>query len=151
MVVTFCGHRDFCATQELENALLGFLEQSVGEGDAQLLFGGYGAFDAFALSCAQTYKKSHPWIRLVFVTPYMTESYQKNHLSSLQAVYDEICYPGIENRPLKYAISYRNYYMVDCSDVMIAYVSHSWGGAYQMYSYAQKKNMVCYNLAECQK
>ena len=61
--------------------------------------------------------------------------------------YDSIIYPEIENKPRKFAIFYRNRYMVEKADYVVAYVEHSWGGAYQAYKYAKGKGKSVYNLA----
>lgn len=55
------------------------------------------------------------------------------------ADYDETVYPPLENVPRRYAITRRNEYMADCADVIVAYVIHSFGGAYKTLCYAQRK------------
>ena len=96
------------------------------------------------------YQKEHPDINMkfVFVTPYMTESHQKNHLNPIRHKYDEILYPPIEDKPLRYAIVYRNQYMMMLASLVVAYVSHQWGGAWQTYRYAVKRNRKVINLYE---
>ena len=148
MVVTFCGHSSFIKTPRLEEELLRLLEEWVGEAPADFLLGGYGGFDAFAYQCCKQYQKEHSKTKLIFVTPYMTESYQINHLSYEQGFYDEIVYPPIEDKPKRFAILYRNQWMVEAADLVIAYVQYSCGGAYQTYRYAQRKKRVLINLAE---
>ena len=37
--------------------------------------------------------------------------------------------------------------MVEKADYVVAYVEHSWGGAYQAYKYAKGKGKSVYNLA----
>jgi len=48
VTITFCGHSDFCFSAEYEEILLGILEKEVGDKEADILLGGYGAFDEFA-------------------------------------------------------------------------------------------------------
>lgn len=102
MIITFCGHKSFFATEEVRARLLEFLEKTVGDGSASFYLGGYGAFDEFAYLCCKEYQKTHSAVRLVFITPYITEDYQRNHLSANAKRYDEILYPNIENRPLSF-------------------------------------------------
>lgn len=147
MIVTFCGHAEFHKTKEYEEKILTFLEETVGDKVADMYLGGYGAFDDFAYFCCVKYKENHPNISLVFVTPYLTLEYQRNHLNNQKKKYDFIVYPEIEDKPKRFAISYRNKYMVEKSDYVIAYVEHSRGGAYQAYSHAKRKGKVIYNLA----
>ena len=60
--------------------------------------------------------------------------------------YDWTVYPGLENVPRRFAISHRNRYMVDKADFVVAYVTHSWGGAAQTLEYAnqKKKSIIQY-------
>ena len=147
MKITFCGHSNFIPTPELEQKMLSIFENEIGDSYAELYLGGYGNFDSFALSCGKKYKQTHSNIKLLFITPYMSLSYQKNHLEYEKLLYDEVIYPEIEKVPPKFAISYRNQWMVEKSDLVIAYVRNEWGGAYKTYMYAQRKNKRTFNLA----
>ena len=80
MIVTFCGHSDFVQTQEYEGKILDFLEEKIGDAPAELYLGGYGSFDAFARRCGKKFQETHPNTKLIFITPYITIDYQKNHL-----------------------------------------------------------------------
>lgn len=148
MVVAFCGHSNFKKTEEYERDILAFLEEKVGDMTVELYLGGYGDFDDFSYDCCKKYKAMHPSALLVFVTPYITVEYQKNHLEYQRSRYDLILYPDIENVPKRLAILYRNRYMIDKADYVIAYVKYDWGGAYQTYKYAKRKGKVIFNLAE---
>jgi len=148
MIVTFCGHAKFSKTGEYEQKILAFLEKKVGDQPADMYLGGYGSFDSFAYDCCKKYKEIHPNISLVFVTPYLTIDYQKNHLDYQKTRYDSIIYPEIEDKPKRYAITYRNKYMVEKADYVVAYVSHNWGGAYTTYKHAKRKGKEIFNLAK---
>lgn len=148
MIVTFCGHNIFKKSEEYEQQILAALEKKVGNRSADMYLGGYGGFDAFVYECCKKFKETHPKISLVFVTPYLTVEYQKNHLDFQKERYDSIIYPEIENRPKRYAITYRNKFMVEKSDYVIAYVTHCWGGAYTTYKYAKQKGKEIFNLAD---
>jgi len=146
MVITFCGHSQYTESGEDENKILSFLTEKIGDHHAELYLGGYGSFDAFARKCGRKYQESHPNTKLIFITPYITIDYQKNHLDYQKNLYDAILYPELEKVPLKFAISYRNRWMVENADCVIAYISHDWGGAYQTYKYAKKKQKEIFNL-----
>jgi uncharacterized phage-like protein YoqJ len=124
------------------------LENTIGEAPADIYLGGYGNFDSFAYQCAKKYKSSHPDVKLVFVSPYYDVAYQRNYLHYQKSRYDLIVYPSIEDKPKRFAIIYRNRYMVDMADVVIAYIDHNTGGAYQTYKYAKRNGKVIYNLAQ---
>lgn len=146
MIVTFCGHSDFIGTKEYEEKLLSVLEKAVGNKPAQMYLGGYGGFDEFAFNCCKKYKENHPEVSLIFVTPYLTLEYQKNNLEYKKALYYYILYPPIENIPMRFAIIYRNRYMVDSADFIIAYINHTFGGAYRTFKYAVQKNKLISNI-----
>ena len=147
MVVTFCGHAQFNKTEEYKQKVLAFLEEKVGEQPADMYLGGYGNFDIFAYECCKKYKETHPNVSLVFVTPYFSVEYQKNRLDSLKTMYDSIIYPKIEDKPKRYAITYRNKYMVEKADIVVAYITHDWGGAYKTYRYAKRKKKSIFNIS----
>ena len=144
MIVTFCGHSIFQKTREFERIFLAYLDKIIGENDAQMYLGNYGAFDSFAYDCCKKYQESHRKISLVFVTPYL----DNNNLEIQRMRYNSIIYPEIERVPPKFAISHRNRYMIDKCDYVISYITHSWGGAYQTYKYAKTKNKIIFNLDE---
>lgn len=148
MILTFCGHSRFHKGQEYEKQLYKILENTIGEAPADIYLGGYGNFDSFAYQCAKKYKSSHPDVKLVFVSPYYDVEYQRNYLHYQKSRYDLIVYPSIEDKPKRFAIIYRNRYMVDMADVVIAYIDHNTGGAYQTYKYAKRNGKVIYNLAK---
>lgn len=110
--------------------------------------GGYGNFDAFANACCKKYQETHPQVKRIFVTPYITAAYQEKHLKPASEQYDATVYLPIENAPLKFAISHRNRKMVEQADWVVTYVSRSYGGAYQAYRHAKHLNKDIDNLAE---
>ncbi len=146
MIITFCGHAQYEPTDQDEQKLIAILEETIGEQKVEFYLGGYGKFDHFAYRCCKKYKMQHPNVSLVYITPYLTVSYQKNHLEYQKAKFDSIIYPNLERKPLRFAISYRNQYMIDCADFVIAYISRDWGGAYKTYRYAKHQGKTIFNL-----
>lgn len=49
---------------------------------------------------------------------------------------------GIERVPKRFAISWRNNWMLEHSDYVVACVTHSWGGAAQYVEKAKKRYRV---------
>ena len=148
MNIVFCGHSDFCASKGLEEKMLDCLEKRI-EGEAvNFLLGGYGNFDRFSFICAKKYKEKHSTAKLIFVTAYLTEEYQKNHLQIKRKIYDEILYPPLEDKPLRFAIYYRNRYMIEQADFIVAFMEREFGGAYQAYAYAKKLGKEIVDLNE---
>lgn len=147
MILTFWGHSSFQPNADLEEKLLEILDNIIGDAPADFYLGGYGGFDNFALACAKKFKISHPHIKIVFITPYISESYQKNRLTYAETIYDEIIYPELENVPMKFAIHHRNRWMINQSNFVITHIKKSYGGAYEAYKYAknQNKNIISLN------
>ena len=140
MIVSFCGHADYIPSKQDEKRILDFLEEKIGNQSAELFFGGYGNFDGFALLCGKRYQLTHPNVKLILITPYLTEGFQKNRLNEIRSEYDEILYPPLEKVPKRYAILRRNQWMAEQADYVVAYVTHSWGGAYQTLQHAKKRH-----------
>ena len=85
---------------------------------------------------------------IVYITPYITESHQKQIKQLLDLkVYDSIIYPSLEKVFPRYAISYRNKWMIDKADFVICGITRTYGGAYKTYQYAQKKKKHIFNIA----
>lgn len=148
ITITFCGHSDYISSVEDEKRILTILSEKVGDQDAELLLGGYGAFDAFARACGRKYQQTHPNTKLIFVTPYINTDNIKIRSNDNSAHYDAIVYPPLENIPSRFSILCRNKWMVEKADFVIAYVRHEWGGAHKTYEHAIKKQKEIFNLAE---
>ena len=142
MVISFCGHSTFCKTAEIEEQLLSILQSQVGNDHVDFYLGGYGSFDSFARECCRNFQSEHPHASLVFVTPYLEIDKFK------QDLYDESVYPPLEDKPRKFAISYRNKWMVENADLVIAYVNHSSGGAYATFQHAKRNKKQIINLGK---
>ena len=148
MVVTFCGHSTYVKKLEDEEKVLSILENVLRNECAEFYLGEYGNFDSFAYGCSKKFKERHPTTKLIFITPYIGDHYQKNGAEYQADRFDLVLYPGIENVPPKYAITHRNSWMATQADIVIAYVTHKYGGAYTMYRYAKGKKKKVYNIAE---
>lgn len=140
MIVTFCGHRDFVETAEAENQLTMFLEKYARENVRLVCYnGGYGNFDYFAVKCVQRMQEQYSNIRNCLVLPYIDQPFLER-IEIFKNHFDETIYPPLESVPRKYAIIRRNEWMVDSADIVIAYVTYSWGGAARTLEYAKRKN-----------
>lgn len=61
---------------------------------------------------------------------------------------DTIFPEGIEAVHKRYAISWRNNWMLKRADHVICYVNHSWGGAAQFVEKSVKQGKIVINLAD---
>lgn len=121
MIISFIGNVGFCKTGEKEKVLLAFLEKAVADTHVCFYLRESSSFDDFAYGVCKKYKETHPNARLCFVTPYITESYQKKVLSKVRKKYDMVVYPEIEEKPLRLALLYRNRWMMKTSDFTVAH------------------------------
>lgn len=132
MIVTLCGHAQISQVEEVEKWLYAVSESLIEQGAVTFYLGGYGAFDGLAASVLREQKKRYPQIELVLVLAYLND---RRDTSS----YDRTVYPPLETVPRRFAISHRNRWMVEVSDVVVAYVLHNWGGAATTLRYAKQK------------
>lgn len=141
MVISFCGHRYFTPNAEKEKTIIDLLlKYTETEQEVICYTGGYGAFDWFAASCINEAKKTAHNIVNCLVIPYITSSYLER-ISLHTKKFDEIIYPPLETVPPKFAIVRRNAWMIDKSDLLIACVKYSWGGAAKTLEYAKRKRI----------
>lgn len=139
MIISFIGHRKIDNHDIIKTAIYEILLSMRLNDDLIFYFGGYGDFDALCASVVKELKSVRSNVKSVFVTPYIGQSYNTKLKSILESnLYDEILYPEIENVPYKFAISARNKFIVNSSDLIISYVINSWGGAYSSLKHAEK-------------
>lgn len=140
MTVTFCGHKEISDQSTVRAALNSVLLTLLAQGADDFLLGGYGAFDAIAARAVYELKQQYPEIHSTLVIPYLNLDYNT-------LLYDGTTYPPLEEVPKRYTISKRNEWMVERADVVVAYVTHDWGGAAAMLRYAERKNMRIINIS----
>ena len=146
MIVTFSGNSDFRKDIDTEKKIIEILKICAKKAEKVYCFcGGYGHFDYFAAACVNKVKRTYPNIVNCLITAYITLPQQKN-LKFLEANYDEIIYPPLENVPPRYAIPERNKWMINCADLVIAHVENYFGGAAKTLKYAEKKNKKIFYL-----
>ncbi len=147
--VSFFGHR------RIENPLL--IEKTLEEHIRELLrsheyveflVGRDGEFDQLVSSvvrrCKRTVRSDNS--SLVCVLPYQKSEYQRNE-ESFHDYYDEVEICGNSAKAhYKAAFQIRNRRMVDRSTLIICYVDHKKGGAYQTMNYANSQGKQILNL-----
>ena len=148
MIISFFGHSTLAGVEDLSVKIKKVIcENLVFNENIYFYCGGYGEFDNLCAKICREIKKTYPCCEVVFVTPYITESQQKKIKCFLEEkLYDSIIYPTLENVPMRFAISKRNEWMVNQSDIIIAYVKYTYGGAYKTLLYAHKHKKPYTNL-----
>lgn len=141
MIVTFCGHSQIADKETIRKHLTEEIHNLLRAGYRKFYLGGYGDFDNLAAAVLCELKEFYPDIERLLIIPYLDRPFDT-------AEYDGTLYPPLENVPKRFAISKRNEWMTDRSDIVIAYVSHDWGGAAKTLAYAVRRKKQIINLAE---
>lgn len=131
----FIGHRE--ADEQLLPAIVSAAEKLIREkGVSDFYVGGYGGFDRTAGEGILQIKRRAPGIRLYRVIPY----HPAERPIEPPPGFDGTFYPdGMEAVSRRYAISKANRKMIDQSDFLIAYVTHTVSNAYDLLEYAKKR------------
>ena len=138
MICTFFGHHDCpdAIKPELERAI----KMQIEKGTKQFYVGNHGQFDAMVLSCLRSLKQQYPDLYYAVVLAFFPV---ENNLYRPE----ETVFPtGIENVPRRFAIDYRNRWMLDQADTVISYCNRSSGGAAKYVQKAEKKGITVINL-----
>lgn len=105
MIVTFCGHRNMSdnniITERLTNIITKLFSKTMVNNDAISFYcGGYGEFDYLSEIVIDKVRSHFPNTRCekIFVTPYITPSYQWRN-EQMKQRFEDIVYPPIENVP----------------------------------------------------
>ncbi len=138
MTCTFFGHND--TPQDIRGKLKDTLIYMIENRGADLFYvGDHGNFDRAAISVLRELSRAYPHIRYYVVPAYLPES---------DPGYPTLFPEGIENVPKRFAISYRNKWLVNNSDAVIAYIRRFYGGAAQFAKSAEKKKKEIIDLAK---
>jgi len=106
--------------------------------------GQQGAFDSIVRSVLKELVSVYPHIRYAVVLerlpPKQTEGDTRDYSATKLT-------GGIETVHTRFAISWRNKWMIKQSDYVVIYITHSWGGAAQFAALAERQRKVIINLA----
>ena len=131
MVCTFFGHRQ--VTKEIEPTLRVTLVELIENHDVKRFYvGNQGGFDAMAQRVLKELSLTHA-IHFCVVLAYLPEKGSGIDMPTLLP-------DGIETIPKRFAISYRNKWMIERADYVVTYVNHKIGsGAAQFKALAEKR------------
>ena len=141
MVCTFFGHKDTPKNIEptLRATLVDLIEN---HGTNMFYVGNNGSFDAMVRRQLEALSDTYQ----------ITYNVVLAYLPAKKSEYDDytntILPDGIETAPKRFAISYRNKWMVEQSDVVVTYVTHGFGGAAQFKALAQRQEKTVIELSE---
>ncbi len=141
MTVTFFGHKD--TPKETEPTLRTILIYLIENKNVTVFYvGNNGNFDTMVRRQLEDLSQTYPITYSVVLAYLPTEKNKNDNLTN--TIYPE----GIETVPKRFAISYRNKWMIEQADVFVTYVTHSFGGAAQFKAMAERQGKTVIELSE---
>lgn len=140
-VCTFFGHKE--CPEEIKPLIQNRIEDLIQEHCVDTFYvGNEGQFDTYVHIILKKLERKYPHIHYAVVLAYLP-----GHTDLTIDQEDTMLPEGIKMIHPRYAISWRNNWMLRQSDYVVAYITHSWGGAAQYAAKANRKGLVVYNLA----
>ena len=139
---TFFGHKD--CPDSIKERLWETLKELIVNHHVDMFYvGNQGRFDAIVRGVLRELKKEYPQINYAVVLAYIPG--KQNEYDNYS---DTMLPEGIESVHPRYAISWRNNWMLRQSDYVVTYITHSWGGAAQYAAKAARQEKTVINLAD---
>lgn len=135
---TFFGHED-CPDTVRGNLQLVLRKLVTDYGVEMFYVGNQGRFDVLVRGVLRELKEEYPQIDYAVVLAYMP-------CSQIEDTSDTMLPEGIEFVHPRYAISWRNSWMLQQSDYVVTYITHSWGGAAKFADKARKQGKRVINI-----
>ena len=145
-VCTFFGHRDCPNTIKplIREVIIDLIEN---QNVDTFYIGQQGSFDFLARSVLAELADAYPHIRYSIVLARLPQ--QNKTYDPLDAS-NSLLPEGIENVPPRFAINWRNEWMLKQASFVVTYVTHSWGGAAKFTEKATRLKKTVINLADMQ-
>ena len=141
MTVTFFGHKD--TPKNIEPTLRTILIYLIENKNVTVFYvGNNGNFDTMVRRQLEYLSQTYP------ITYNIVLAYIPTKKSEYDSFTNTLLPEGIETVPKRFAISYRNKWMIEQADVIVTYVTHSFGGAAQFKALAQRQGKTVIELSE---
>ena len=141
MTVTFFGHKD--TPKEIEPTLRTTLVDLIeNHGAIKFYVGNNGNFDTMVRRQLENLSQTY------LITYNVVLAYLPTKKSEYDDCTNTIYPEGIETVPKRFAISYRNKWMIEQADIVVTYVTHSFGGAAQFKELAERQGKTVIELIE---
>lgn len=140
LVCSFFGHRD-CPDSIKTKLREVLLDLITNHGVEMFYIGNQGRFDAIVRRVLRELKEDYSQINFAVVLAYMPEKQNKYTDCS-----DTMLPEGIEYIHPRYAIAWRNDWMLQQSHYVVTYITHTWGGAAQYAEKAKRQDKIVINL-----
>jgi len=142
MVCTFFGHREFPLEfiPQLKQVIIKLIDDCKVD---VFYVGNQGGFDFTVFKLLNDIRDEYGHIKFYIVLAYLP---RKNNGYTYYDYSDTIYPEGIENVHPKFAIIKRNEWMLKRADIVVTYVEHNYGGAWQFKILAEKKGKIVINI-----
>ena len=137
--VSFIGHREvenfYFVEEQVENNVKELIDKKE---YVEFYVGRNGEFDIMVASVIKRVQRDYGKANnsLILVVPYPIAN-----MDDMEKYYDEVIYPSeLYNVHYKSAITKRNEWLIDNSEMLVAYVVREFGGAYECLKKAQQKD-----------
>lgn len=138
---TFFGHRECPAT--VKTMLRTVLEDLILRNGVDMFYvGNQGRFDAYARCVLQDLRKIYSHISYSVVLAYFP-SRKNGYTDDADTMFPE----GLELIHPRYAIHWRNRWLLQHSDYVVSFITHEWGGAAQYVKAARRHGTIVINIA----
>ncbi|HHU05906.1 MAG TPA: hypothetical protein GXZ65_05430 [Clostridiales bacterium] len=139
---TFFGHRDCPSSikSKLRKVLIDLIESHAVD---MFYVGQQGSFDSMVRSVLKELVSLYPHINYAVVLERIPP---KRDEFDIRDYSDTMLPEGIETVHPRFAISWRNKWMIKQSDYVVTYITHSWGGAAQFAEKAVRQSKIVINL-----
>ena len=141
---TFFGHRD-CPESikpQLREMLVNLIENHAVD---TFYVGNQGGFDYMVCALLRELSQQYPHISYSVVLAYLPTRRDEFDTYNFS---DTMLPEGIEAVPKRFAISWRNKWMIRHSDFVVTYIVRSWGGAAQFAEAAEKQGKTILRLGD---
>jgi len=143
MTACFFGHRNIGSA--IMPVLRAEIENHIIEKDVDVFYiGNNGNYDSIVAAVLRELQEKHSHISVYSILAYLPTDKDKHSIER----HEKTIFPeGLELVPRRFAITYRNRWMVEQSDFVITYVQQNYGGAYEAMKYAERKGKSIINIA----
>lgn len=136
---SFFGHRFVLDIKSVKEQLKTLLEKMITQEGVDIFYlGEQGDFEIIAAEVLNELKTSYPFIQRIEILCFAEQLNRNSKIQSDGFDYlDELDLCKRKARIIK-----RNQWVIDNSDILVFFVHSPYGGAYQSYLYAKKKDIV---------
>jgi len=137
---TFFGHKE--CPDDIRGRIKEVIRELIETKEVRIFYvGNQGNFDALVYNALREIEKEYPEISYSAVLAYMPLESDRLRIPSKTMLPE-----GIEGIHPKYAIAWRNDWMLKRSTYVVTYVTHSWGGAAKYAEKARKMGRTVIEL-----